>query len=66
MPAAIQRFTPLGAPVSYLALVLLAAAQSIDRVAASPPSSTGARLPFEVASAPGVLAGASSIPTIFA
>lgn len=68
VPTVIQRFTPLGAPVSYLALVLLAAAQSIiwglgAGVAAVLHRRT--RLPFEIAFGAGVLV-ALSIPTIFA
>jgi apolipoprotein N-acyltransferase len=68
VPAVIQRFTPLGAAVSYLALVLLAAAQSLIWAIGAGVTSVlhrRARLPFELAFAAGVLV-ALCLPTIFA
>jgi apolipoprotein N-acyltransferase len=68
VPAVIQRFTDLGTLASLLALVLLAAAQSLiwaigAGVAAVLHRRT--RLPFELAFGAGVLV-ALSLPTIFA
>jgi apolipoprotein N-acyltransferase len=68
VPTVIQRFTDLGAPASLLALVLLAAGQSViwgigTGVAAV--LQRRARLPFEIAFGAGGLVSLS-LPTIFA
>ncbi len=68
VPSVIQRFTTLGAPASYLALVLLAAGQSL--IWAIGASATHlvhrrARAPFVLAFAVGVFV-ALSLPTVFA
>lgn len=68
VPPVIQRFTPLGVALSFLALVLLAAAQSLVWAAGAAVTSLlhrRARVPFEPAFGAGVLV-ALSIPTIFA
>ncbi|APR82901.1 Apolipoprotein N-acyltransferase [Minicystis rosea] len=68
VPAVIQRFTPLGAPVSFLALFLLAAAQSLIWAIGAGVTAVlhrRARVPFELAFGAGVLVSLC-IPTIFA
>jgi apolipoprotein N-acyltransferase len=68
VPIVIQRFTPLGGAVSYLALILLAAAQSLIWAIGAGVASVlhrRARVPFELAFATGVLVSLS-LPTIFA
>lgn len=68
VPAVIQRFTPLGTATSYLALVLLAAFQSLIWAVGAGVAAVlarRARLPFEIAFGAGVLV-ALSLPTIFA
>jgi apolipoprotein N-acyltransferase len=68
IPSVIQRFTPLGAVAAYLALVLLAAAQSLVWALGSGLTAVihrRARVPFEIAFAIGVFL-AVSLPTIFA
>jgi apolipoprotein N-acyltransferase len=68
VPAVIQRFTPLGSAASYLALVLLAAFQSLIWATGAGVTALlhrRARLPFEIAFGAGVLV-ALSLPTIFA
>jgi apolipoprotein N-acyltransferase len=68
VPPVIQRFTDLGAPLALLALVLLAAAQSLLWAVGAGVAAVlhrRARVPFEIAFAGGVLA-ALSLPTIFA
>ena len=68
VPAVIQRFTPLGSAASYLALVLLAAAQSLIWAIGAAVAHTlrrRAHLPREIAFAGGVLV-AVSLPTVFA
>src|SRR3954468_10117149 len=65
VPAVIQRFTPLGGFASYLALVLLAAGQSLIWAIGAGISALvrrHARVPFELAFAIGVFV-AVSIPT---
>jgi apolipoprotein N-acyltransferase len=67
VPAVIQRFTPLGSAASYLALILLAAGQSLVWAIGAGITSVlrrRARVPFEVAFATGVLVSLS-LPTIF-
>src|SRR4051812_49251573 len=57
VPAVIQRFTPLGVVAAYLALVLLAAAQSLIWATAAGITALlrrRARVPFELAFAIGV------------
>ncbi|MEP7120042.1 MAG: apolipoprotein N-acyltransferase [Byssovorax sp.] len=68
VPAVIQRFTPLGVFAAYLALVLLAAAQSLIWAIAAGVTALlrrHARAPFELAFAIGVFV-AVSLPTVFA
>jgi apolipoprotein N-acyltransferase len=68
VPAVIQRFTPLGSAASYLALVLLAAGQSlIWAIGASVAHAIHrrARAPFELAFAAGVLVTVM-LPSVFA
>ncbi len=68
VPAVIQRFTPLGAAAGCLALVLLAAAQSLIWAAGAGVAALlrrHARVPFELAFAIGVYV-AVSLPTVFA
>jgi apolipoprotein N-acyltransferase len=68
VPAVIQRFTPLGAFAAYLALVLLAGAQSLIWALAAGITAElrrRARVPFELAFAIGVFI-AVSLPTVFA
>lgn len=68
VPTVIQRFTPLGAATSYLALILLAAFQSLIWAFGAGVTAVlarRARLPFEIAFGAGVLV-ALCIPTIFA
>jgi apolipoprotein N-acyltransferase len=68
VPSVIQRFTPLGAATSYLALVLLAAAQSLIwaiGAAVTHAVHRRARAPIEIAFAAGMLV-AVSLPSIFA
>jgi apolipoprotein N-acyltransferase len=68
VPAVIQRFTPLGTAASFLALLLLAAAQSLLWAFASAATSLlqrRLRVPFELAFAAGTYL-AVSLPTIFA
>lgn len=68
VPAVIQRFTPLGAPLSFLALFLLAAAQSLIWAAGAGVTAVlhrRLRVPFELAFGSGILV-ALCIPTIFA
>ena len=68
VPAVIQRFTPLGVVAAYLALVLLAAAQSLIWAMAAGLTALlrkRARVPFELAFAIGVFV-AVSLPTVFA
>jgi apolipoprotein N-acyltransferase len=67
VPAVIQRFTNLGTPASLLALVLLAAAQSLIWAIGAGVAAVlhrRARLPFELAFGAGVLV-ALTLPTIF-
>lgn len=68
VPSVIQRFTPLGSAASYLALVLLAAAQSLIWAIGAGLAALlhrRARVPFELSFAIGVFV-AVSLPTIFA
>jgi apolipoprotein N-acyltransferase len=68
VPSVIQRFTPLGSAASYLALVLLAAAQALVWAIGAGITAflhRRARVPFELAFAIGVFV-AVSLPTIFA
>jgi apolipoprotein N-acyltransferase len=68
VPAVIQRFTPLGVVAAYLALVLLAAAQSLIWAMGAGITTIlrrRARVPFELAFAIGVFV-AVSLPTVFA
>lgn len=68
VPAVIQRFTPLGSAAAYLALVLLAAAQSLIWATGAGVTALlrrHARVPFELAFAVGVYV-AVSLPTVFA
>lgn len=68
VPLVIQRFTPLGTGLSYLALVLLAAAQSIPWALGSGLCAflvKRGRIPLEMAFGAGTLC-ALLIPTIFA
>ena len=68
VPAVIQRFTPLGVFAAYLALVLLAAAQSLIWAIGAGITAIlrrRARVPFELAFAIGVFV-AVSLPTVFA
>lgn len=68
VPTVIQRFTPLGAPVSYLALVLLAAAQSLPwalGAALTHALERRLRVCFEICFAAGVMV-TLLVPTIFA
>lgn len=68
VPAVIQRFTPLGSAASYLALVLLAAAQSLCWALGAGVASAlsrRARAPFELSFAVGVMV-ALLVPTVFA
>lgn len=68
VPSVVQRFTPLGAAAAYLALILLAAAQSLVWALGSGLAAVlhrRARVPFEIAFATGVFL-AVSLPTIFA
>jgi apolipoprotein N-acyltransferase len=67
VPAVIQRFTTLGVAAAYLALVLLAAGQSLlwaIGAAVTNALQRKARAPFELAFASGVLV-AVSLPSIF-
>ncbi|WP_437967782.1 apolipoprotein N-acyltransferase [Sorangium sp. So ce260] len=67
VPEVIQRFTPLGSAASYLALVLLAAAQSLVWAVCGGITSVlirRLRAPLELAFATGVLA-AVVLPTVF-
>ncbi|WP_437278996.1 apolipoprotein N-acyltransferase [Sorangium sp. So ce375] len=67
VPEVIQRFTPLGSAASYLALVLLAAAQSLVWAVCGGITSAllrRLRAPLELAFATGVFA-AVAIPTVF-
>lgn len=67
VPEVIQRFTPLGSAASYLALVLLAAAQSLVWAICGGITSAlirRLRAPLELAFATGVFA-AVAIPTVF-
>jgi apolipoprotein N-acyltransferase len=68
VPVVIQRFTDLGTPLALLALVLLAAAQSLLWAVGAGVAAVlhrRAGLPFEIAFGVGVLA-TLSLPTIFA
>jgi apolipoprotein N-acyltransferase len=68
VPPVIQRFTPLGAPVSYLSLVLLAAGQSLVWAIGAGVSALlqrKARAPLELSFGAGVFV-AVSLPAIFA
>lgn len=68
VPAVIQRFTTLGPAAAYLALVLLAAGQSLLWAIGAAVTNVihrRARAPFELAFAAGVLV-AVSLPSIFA
>jgi apolipoprotein N-acyltransferase len=68
VPPVIQRFTPLGAPVSYLSLVLLAAGQSLVWAIGAGVSALlqrRARAPLELSFGAGVFV-AVSLPAIFA
>lgn len=68
VPAVIQRFTPLGGAASYLALLLLAAGQSLLWAVGAGVTATlhrRARVPFELAFAAGILVSLS-LPTVFA
>jgi apolipoprotein N-acyltransferase len=68
VPEVIQRFTPLGAAVSFLALLLLAAAQSLVWAIGGAVASAllrRARAPFELAFPAGVFV-ALALPTVFA
>jgi len=68
VPTVIQRFTDLGTPASLLALVLLAAAQSLIWAIGTGVAALlhrRARVPFELAFGAGVLISLS-LPTIFA
>jgi apolipoprotein N-acyltransferase len=68
VPAVIQRFTSLGTPASLLALLLLAAAQSLIWAFGAALTSflhRRVRVPFEIAFAAGVFL-AVSLPAIFA
>lgn len=68
VPDVIQRFTPLGGFAAYLALVLLAAAQSLIWAIGAGITAIlrrRARVPFELAFAIGVFV-AVSLPTVFA
>ncbi|AUX38649.1 hypothetical protein SOCE26_000260 [Sorangium cellulosum] len=68
VPEVILRFTPLGSAAAYLALVLLAAAQSLVWAACAGVTNAllrRARAPLELAFAAGVLV-AVAIPTVFA
>ncbi|HZF53678.1 MAG TPA: apolipoprotein N-acyltransferase [Polyangiaceae bacterium] len=68
VPAVIQRFTPLGPAPSYLALVLLSAAQSLAWALCAGLTALflrRARAPFEIAFAAGTLV-AVMIPSVFA
>jgi apolipoprotein N-acyltransferase len=68
VPAVIQRFTPLGSAASYLALVLLAAGQSLIwaiGAAVAHAIHRRARAPFELAFAAGVLVTVM-LPSVFA
>jgi len=68
VPSVILRFTPLGSAPSYLALVLLAAAQSLVWAIGAGVAALlyrRARAPFEISFAAGVFV-AVSLPTIFA
>lgn len=67
VPAVIQRFTPLGTALSLLALLLLAAAQSLIwalGAALTDLLHRRARIPFEIAFAAGVFL-AVSLPALF-
>jgi apolipoprotein N-acyltransferase len=67
VPTVIQRFTDLGLPVALLALVLLAAAQSLIWAIGAGVTALlhrRARVPFEIAFGAGVLV-ALSLPSIF-
>ena len=67
VPPVIQRFTPLGVALSILALVLLAAAQSLIWAIGSAVAHLAhrrAHAPFELSFAVGVMA-ALSLPTVF-
>ena len=68
VPSVIQRFTDLGGAASYLALVLLAAAQSLIWAFGAGVTNLlyrRARVPLELAFAAGVMV-ALSLPTVFA
>jgi apolipoprotein N-acyltransferase len=68
VPAVIQRFTDLGTPASLLALVLLAAGQSLVWALGAGLAAVAqrrARMPFELAFALGIFL-ACSLPAIFA
>jgi apolipoprotein N-acyltransferase len=68
VPDVIQRFTPLGVVAGYVALVLLAAAQSLIWAVGAGITAVlrrHARVPFELAFAIGVFV-AVSLPTVFA
>ncbi|MEO7331500.1 MAG: apolipoprotein N-acyltransferase [Minicystis sp.] len=68
VPAVIQRFTTLGTPASLLALLLLAAAQSLIWALGAALASLlhrRARVPFEIAFAAGIFL-AVSLPALFA
>jgi apolipoprotein N-acyltransferase len=68
VPAVILRFTPLGSAASYLALVLLAAAQSLCWALCAGVTSAllrRARAPLELSFSAGVMA-ALLVPTVFA
>jgi apolipoprotein N-acyltransferase len=68
VPEVIQRFTPLGAPPSYLALVLLAAAQSLVWAVCGAVTRAllrHARAPLELAFPAGTFV-ALSLPAVFA
>ncbi|UQA59683.1 apolipoprotein N-acyltransferase [Polyangium aurulentum] len=68
VPAVIQRFTPLGSAASYLALVLLAAGQSLIwaiGAAVAHAIHRRTRAPFELAFAAGVLVTVL-LPSVFA
>lgn len=67
VPAVIQRFTDLGAPLAVVALVLLAAAQSLLWAIGAGVTAVlrrRARVPFEISFGAGVLV-TLSLPTIF-
>src|SRR5687767_12312619 len=68
VPEVIQRFTPLGSAASYVALVLLAAAQSLAWALCAGLTAVllrRARAPFELAFGAGTMV-AVMIPTVFA